>query len=146
MVKKQKVMIALLMMAAISGSSENISVHAAAPKISVDQVYQNATRIKGKAKKNSIVKIKIGKKTYQAKVSKSGKYSIKVPKVKKGVKYTINGYLKKKVYAKKNFYAVVKGIEVVPFTEKDHIFSGYTAQKAHVILKCNVQMKKEKEF
>lgn len=137
MVKKQKVMIALLMMAAISGSSGNISVHAAAPKISVDQVYQNATRIKGKAKKKSIVKIKIGKKTYQAKVSKSGKYSIKVPKVKKGVKYTINGYLKKKVYAKKNFYAVVKGIEVVPFTEKDHIFSGYTAQKAHVILKCN---------
>lgn len=137
MVKKQKVMIALLMMAAVSGVSGNVSVYASTSKLSVDQVYQNATRIKGKAKKKSIVKIKIGKKTYQAKVSSRGKYSIKVPKVKKNTKYTIKGYQKKKVYAKKSFYAVVNGIEVAPFTEYSHVFSGYTKQKAYVVLKCN---------
>lgn len=136
--RRKRITIGLLsMMMTVSNVLGGVNVSAATPKITVNQVYKNATKIKGKAKKKTVVKVKIGKKTYQAKVSKKGNYSIKVPKIKTNVKYTIKGYQKKKLYAKKSFYAVVKGIEVDPFTEKDHVISGYTAQTAYVVLKSN---------
>lgn len=136
--RRKRITIGLLsMMMTVTSVFGGVNVSAATPKITVNQVYKNATKIKGKAKKKTVVKVKIGKKTYQAKVSKKGNYSIKVPKIKTNVKYTIKGYQKKKLYAKKSFYAVVKGIEVDPFTEKDHVISGYTAQTAYVVLKSN---------
>ena len=136
--RRKRITIGLLsMMMTVTSVFGGVNVSAATPKLTVNQVYKNATWITGKAKKKSTVKIKIGKKTYQTKVSKKGNYSLKVPKVKTNVKYTIKGYQKKKLYAKKSFYAVVKGIEVDPFTEKDHVISGYTAQTAYVVLKSN---------
>ena len=106
-------------------------------KITVDQTYENATKIKGKTKKGCVVKVKIGKKTYQSKVNKKGNYSVKVPKLKLGKKYTMTAYQKKKVYAKKSFYAETKNIKVNAFTENDHIFSGYAPSKAYIVLKCS---------
>ena len=55
-----------------------MNVNAATKKITVDQTYENATKIKGKTKKGCVVKVKIGKKTYQSKVNKKGNYSVKV--------------------------------------------------------------------
>ena len=106
-------------------------------KITVDQTYENATKIKGKTKKGCVVKVKIGKKTYQSKVNKKGNYSVKVSKLKLGKKYTMTAYQKKKVYAKKSFYAETKNIKVNAFTENDHIFSGYAPSKAYIVLKCS---------
>ena len=54
-----------------------------------------------KPKRDVLIKVKIGKKTYQSKVNKKGNYSVKVSKLKLGKKYTMTAYQKKKVYAKK---------------------------------------------
>ena len=63
--------------------------------------------------------------------------SDKVSKLKLGKKYTMTAYQKKKVYAKKSFYAETKNIKVNAFTENDHIFSGYAPSKAYIVLKCS---------
>ena len=49
----------------------------------------------------------------------------------------MTAYQKKKVYAKKSFYAETKNIKVNAFTENDHIFSGYAPSKAYIVLKCS---------
>ena len=105
--RKRRIAVELFaMMIAVTGVFHgSINVNAATKKITVDQTYENATKIKGKTKKGCVVKVKIGKKTYQSKVNKKGNYSVKVPKLKLGKKYTMTAYQKKKVYAKKSFYA-----------------------------------------
>lgn len=105
-------------------------------KITVDQTYENATKIKGKTKKGCVVKVKIGKKTYQSKVNKKGNYSVKVSKLKLGKKYTMTAYQKKKVYAEKEFLCRNKEYQSKAFTENDHIFSGYAPIKAYIVLKA----------
>ncbi len=137
--RKRRIAVELFaMMIAVTGVFHgSINVNAATKKITVDQTYENATKIKGKTKKGCVVKVKIGKKTYQSKVNKKGNYSVKVPKLKLGKKYTMTAYQKKKVYAKKSFYAETKNIKVNAFTENDHIFSGYAPSKAYIVLKCS---------
>ena len=123
--RKRRIAVELFaMMIAVTGVFHgSMNVNAATKKITVDQTYENATKIKGKTKKGCVVKVKIGKKTYQSKVNKKGNYSVKVSKLKLGKKYTMTAYQKKKVYAKKSFYAETKNIKVNAFTENDHIFS-----------------------
>lgn len=59
----------------------------AKPKV---KTYKKKTKyVKGTAKKNTTVYVKIGKKTYKAKVNKKGKFSVKVPKLKAGTKITV---------------------------------------------------------
>ena len=57
---------AMSMIASITGikSVDTINV-SAAPKLTVNRTYENATRIKGQTKKKSCVKVKIGTKTYK---------------------------------------------------------------------------------
>ena len=108
--RKRRIAVELFaMMIAVTGVFHgSMNVNAATKKITVDQTYENATKIKGKTKKGCVVKVKIGKKTYQSKVNKKGNYSVKVSKLKLGKKYTMTAYQKKKVYAKKSFYAETK--------------------------------------
>lgn len=134
--RKRRIAVELFaMMIAVTGVFHgSMNVNAATKKITVDQTYENATKIKGKTKKGCVVKVKIGKKTYQSKVNKKGNYSVKVSKLKLGKKYTMTAYQKKKVYAKKSFYAETKNIKVNAFTENDHIFSGYAPSKAYIVV------------
>lgn len=99
--RKRRIAVELFaMMIAVTGVFHgSMNVNAATKKITVDQTYENATKIKGKTKKGCVVKVKIGKKTYQSKVNKKGNYSVKVSKLKLGKKYTMTAYQKKKVYA-----------------------------------------------
>lgn len=55
-------------------------------------MYENATRINGKTRKKNIVRVKIGKKTYKAKANKKGKFTVKIPRVAAGKKYTLKSY------------------------------------------------------
>ena len=98
--RKRRIAVELFaMMIAVTGVFHgSMNVNAATKKITVDQTYENATKIKGKTKKGCVVKVKIGKKTYQSKVNKKGNYSVKVSKLKLGKKYTMTAYQKKKVY------------------------------------------------
>ena len=64
---------------------------------------KNTKKITGMATKGSVVKIKIGKKTYTVKVKKNGKFKVKLrKKLKKNQKI--------RVYAKKNGYKRSKTI------------------------------------
>lgn len=50
------------MMIAVTGVFHgSMNVNAATKKITVDQTYENATKIKGKTKKGCVVKVKSGK-------------------------------------------------------------------------------------
>lgn len=62
----------------------------ATPKVT--RYKKNTKVVKGTAKKNTTVYVKIGKKTYKGKASSKGAYSVKVPKLKKGT--SINVYVK----------------------------------------------------
>ena len=81
--RKRRIAVELFaMMIAVTGVFHgSMNVNAATKKITVDQTYENATKIKGKTKKGCVVKVKIGKKTYQSKVNKKGNYSVKVSKL-----------------------------------------------------------------
>ena len=66
-----------------------ITVIPATPKVSV--LRGNSTAVKGSATKGSVVYAKIGSKTYYATASfKSGAFSIKIPKIKKGVSVLVS--------------------------------------------------------
>lgn len=118
--------VAMLAAAVISGGAAPVPVQAAKKKLTVNRVYEQSTRIKGKTKKKYRVKVKIGKKTYQAKASKKGKFSIKVPKLKVGKSYTVKVYKGKKYYTKKKFYVIAKKLVVNNFKTSSKTISGYT--------------------
>ena len=66
--RKRRIAVELFaMMIAVTGVFHgSMNVNAATKKITVDQTYENATKIKGKTKKGCVVKVKIGKKTYRS--------------------------------------------------------------------------------
>ena len=99
--RRKRITIGMLsMMMAVTSVFGGVNVSAATPKLTANQVYDSTTMIKGKVKKGTTVKVKIGKKTYRSKIKKK-RYSVKIPKTKAGVKYTIKAYNGKKLYAKK---------------------------------------------
>lgn len=114
-----------------------VDVQAAKKKLSVNRVYEQSTRIKGKTKGKYLVKIKIGKRTYKAKASKKGKFSIKVPKVKAGKKYTVKAYKGKKYYTKKTIYVIAKKLRLNKFSANSKTISGYTRPSYKVKVTIN---------
>lgn len=113
------------------------NVQAVKKKLSVNRVYEQSTRIKGKTKGKYVAKVKIGKRTYKAKASKKGKFSIKVPKVKAGKKYTIKAYKGKKYYTKKTVYVIAKKLRLNKFTANSKTISGYTRPSYKVKVTIN---------
>lgn len=112
-------------------------VRAAKKKLTVNRVYEQSTRIKGKTKKKYRVKVKIGKKTYQAKASKKGNFSIKIPKLKVGKSYTVKAYKGKKYYTKKKFYVIAKKLKLNKITANSKTISGYTRPNYRVKVTIN---------
>lgn len=102
----------------ISNIFGNANVSAATKEIRVNQIYENSTKITGKSKKNTIIKVKIGKKTYKTKTSKNGKYILKIPKAKADKTYTVKAFQGKKMYAKKKVLA--KHLYNIPVYKKVH--------------------------
>ena len=114
--RKRRIAVELFaMMIAVTGVFHgSMNVNAATKKITVDQTYENATKIKGKTKKGCVVKVKIGKKTYQSKVNKKGNYSVKVSKLKLGKKYTCDEILST---LKEYEFADIQGQGFIPIYE-----------------------------
>lgn len=133
-----------MMMAASVAFGTNGNDVQAATKLSVNRVYENATRITGKTRKKNTVKVKIGKKTYKAKANKKGKFTIKIPRVAAGKKYTLKSYKGKKLYKTKRVYIIAKSLKINPYTKNSKSISGYVrpAYKVKVTLNDKTYTKK----
>ncbi|GAA6315838.1 MULTISPECIES: hypothetical protein [Anaerostipes] len=135
-VRALAVVLGVMMSAGMIGTMP-ADVQAAKKKLSVNRVYEQSTRIKGKTKGKYVVKVRIGKRTYKAKASKKGKFSIKVPKVKAGKKYTVKAYKGKKYYTKKTIYVIAKKLRLNKFTANSKTISGYTRPSYKVKVTIN---------
>ena len=126
--RKRKLTIGLftMMMAVGVTFGGNINDASAASKLSNNRVYENATKITGKTRKKNKVTIKIGKKTYKAKANKKGKFTIKIPRVAAGKKYTLKSCKGKKLYKKKTVYVIAKKLKINKYTPSSKSISGYT--------------------
>lgn len=102
-----------------------VPAQAAKKKLSVNKVYNSTTKVKGKTKKKYTVKIKLGKKTYQAKASKKGSFSIRIPKQSVGKSFYVKVYKGKKYYTKKKVYVLTKSLVVKNFTKNSKTIKGY---------------------
>lgn len=133
-----------MMMAASVAFGTNGNDVQAATKLSVNRVYENATRITGKTRKKNTVKVKIGKKTYKAKANKKGKFTIKIPRVAAGKKYTLKSYKGKRLYKTKRVYIIAKSLKINPYTKNSKSISGYVrpAYKVKVTLNDKTYTKK----
>ena len=115
----------------------NNNIDAATKKLTVNKVYENATRIAGKTKKKNVVKIKIGKKTYRAKANKNGNFSVKIPRVTTGKKYTLKSYTGKKLYKKVTVYILTKTLKINKYTPNSKVISGYAKPGYIVKIRIN---------
>lgn len=102
-----------------------VPAQAAKKKLSVNKFYNSTTKVKGKTKKKYTVKIKLGKKTYQAKASKKGSFSIRIPKQSVGKSFYVKVYKGKKYYTKKKVYVLTKSLVVKNFTKNSKTIKGY---------------------
>lgn len=119
-------LLSMMMAASVTFGIQGNDVHAASKKLSVNRVYENATRINGKTRKKNIVRVKIGKKTYKAKANKKGKFTVKIPRVAAGKKYTLKSYKGKKLYKTKKVYVIAKKLKINKYTPNSKSISGYT--------------------
>ena len=122
-------LLSMMMAASVTFGIQGNDVHAASKKLSVNRVYENATRINGKTRKKNIVRVKIGKKTYKAKANKKGKFTVKIPRVAAGKKYTLKSYKGKKVYE------IAKKLKINKYTPNSKSISGYTRPSYKVKVK-----------
>lgn len=122
-----------LMMLSLSGTP----VGAARKKLSVNKIYTTTTKVKGKTKGKYRVKIKLGKKTYSAKATKKGNYSIKIPKQKVGKSFYVKAYKGKKYYTKKKCYVLTKSISINKFSKTSKTIKGYARPKYKVRITIN---------
>ena len=75
--RKKRITIGMLsMMMAVSSVFGGVNVSAATPKLTANQVYDSTTMIKGKVKKGTTVKVKIGKKTYSVVAGIGGSWGL----------------------------------------------------------------------
>lgn len=125
----------MMMAASVTFGIQGNDVHAASKKLSVNRVYENATRINGKTRKKNIVRVKIGKKTYKAKANKKGKFTVKIPRVAAGKKYTLKSYKGKKLYKTKKVYVIAKKLKINKYTPNSKSISGYTRPSYKVKVK-----------
>lgn len=120
--RRKRITIGLLsMMMTVTSVFGGVNVSAATPKLTANQVYDSTTTIKGKVKKGTSVEVKMGMKTCRSKIKKK-RYSIKIPKTKAGVKYTIKAYNGKKLYAEKD-------IQSKTFVQKTSLQNGSISRK-----------------
>ena len=128
-------LLSMMMAASVAFGIQGNDVHAASKKLSVNRVYENATRINGKTRKKNIVRVKIGKKTYKAKANKKGKFTVKIPRVAVGKKYTLKSYKGKKIYKTKKVYVIAKKLKINRYTPNSKSISGYTRPSYKVKVK-----------
>lgn len=128
-------LLSMMMAASVAFGIQGNDVHAASKKLSVNRVYENATRINGKTRKKNIVRVKIGKKTYKAKANKKGKFTVKIPRVAAGKKYTLKSYKGKKLYKTKKVYVIAKKLKINRYTPNSKSISGYTRPSYKVKVK-----------
>ena len=128
-------LLSMMMAASVAFGIQGNDVHAASKKLSVNRVYENATRINGKTRKKNIVRVKIGKKTYKAKANKKGKFTVKIPRVAVGKKYTLKSYKGKKIYKTKKVYVIAKKLKINKYTPNSKSISGYTRPSYKVKVK-----------
>lgn len=128
-------LLSMMMAASVAFGIQGNDVHAASKKLSVNRVYENATRINGKTRKKNIVRVKIGKKTYKAKANKKGKFTVKIPRVVAGKKYTLKSYKGKKLYKTKKVYVIAKKLKINKYTPNSKSISGYTRPSYKVKVK-----------
>ena len=128
-------LLSMMMAASVTFGIQGNDVHAASKKLSVNRVYENATRINGKTRKKNIVRVKIGKKTYKAKANKKGKFTVKIPRVAAGKKYTLKSYKGKKLYKIKKVYVIAKKLKINKYTPNSKSISGYTRPSYKVKVK-----------
>lgn len=128
-------LLSMMMVASVAFGIQGNDVHAASKKLSVNRVYENATRINGKTRKKNIVRVKIGKKTYKAKANKKGKFTVKIPRVAAGKKYTLKSYKGKKLYKTKKVYVIAKKLKINKYTPNSKSISGYTRPSYKVKVK-----------
>lgn len=128
-------LLSMMMAASVAFGIQGNDVHAASKKLSVNRVYENATRINGKTRKKNIVRVKIGKKTYKAKANKKGKFTVKIPRVAVGKKYTLKSYKGKKLYKTKKVYVIAKKLKINRYTPNSKSISGYTRPSYKVKVK-----------
>lgn len=128
-------LLSMMMAASVTFGIQGNDVHAASKKLSVNRVYENATRINGKTRKKNIVRVKIGKKTYKAKANKKGKFTVKIPRVAVGKKYTLKSYKGKKIYKTKKVYVIAKKLKINRYTPNSKSISGYTRPSYKVKVK-----------
>lgn len=99
--------------------SKQITIKNRPPKIKLDNITSNSTKVTGKTTANATVKIKIGKKTYTKKAKANGKFSIKIKKAKAGTKVTISveskeGFTNKKTKKIKLAYGNIEHYYIYP--------------------------------
>lgn len=128
-------LLSMMMAASVTFGIQGNDVHAASKKLSVNRVYENATRINGKTRKKNVVRVKIGKKTYKAKANKKGKFTVKIPRVAAGKKYTLKSYKGKKLYKTKKVYVIAKKLKINKYTPNSKSISGYTRPSYKVKVK-----------
>lgn len=128
-------LLSMMMAASVAFGIQGNDVHAASKKLSVNRVYENVTRINGKTRKKNIVRVKIGKKTYKAKANKKGKFTVKIPRVAAGKKYTLKSYKGKKLYKTKKVYVIAKKLKINKYTPNSKSISGYTRPSYKVKVK-----------
>ena len=128
-------LLSMMMAASVTFGIQGNDVHAASKKLSVNRVYEIATRINGKTRKKNIVRVKIGKKTYKAKANKKGKFTVKIPRVAAGKKYTLKSYKGKKLYKTKKVYVIAKKLKINKYTPNSKSISGYTRPSYKVKVK-----------
>ena len=128
-------LLSMMMAASVTFGIQGNDVHAASKKLSVNRVYENATRINGKTRKKNIVRVKIGKKTYKAKANKKGKFTVKIPRVAAGKKYTLKSYKGKKLYKTEKVYVIAKKLKINRYTPNSKSISGYTRPSYKVKVK-----------
>lgn len=122
----------ICMMVVLAGSiviSGNCQTQAVKKKLSVNKVYDTTTKVTGKTSKNSLVKIKIGKKVYKKRATKNGKFKIKIPVQKVGKTFWVRSYHKKnekwKFLKKQKVHVLTKNLKVERFSKKARIIKGY---------------------
>lgn len=128
-------LLSMMMAACMTFGGNATDASAATKKLTVNRVYENATKITGKTQKKNKVTIKIGKETYKAKANKKGKFTIKIPKANVGKKYTLKSYKGKKLYKKKTVYVIAKKLKINKYDPNSKSISGYTRPSYKVKVK-----------
>lgn len=119
----------------------SISAKAAKKKLFVNKVYDTTTQVKGKTKKKYQVRVIIGKQTYKANASKTGNFSVKIPKQTAGESLIVKTYRKSgrrwKYYTKKKVSILAKTISVKKFSKSSKYIKGYARPKYKIRLTMN---------